>query len=93
MCLGTAYLTIAHAPLGNKVQNHCLSIVFLNSIRYMLVRIGIKCMEFAHARVLSKKIVIIFVMSYLIVLVKFFCPSLFCLFDRKKRFKTRKETQ
>ena len=52
VCLGTVYLTIAHAPLGQESSEPLF--VFLTSIRYMLVRIGIKYMAFAHARLLSK---------------------------------------
>ena len=50
--LGKVYVTIAHAPLGQQSSEPLL--VFFNFIRYMLVRFGIKYMEFAHERLLSK---------------------------------------
>ena len=53
MCLGTAYLTIAHAPLGNKVQNHCLSLFQFHTVyagAYWHKMYGICACAFAEQR-------------------------------------------
>ena len=47
VCFGTVYLTIAHAPLLQQ-SSEPLFKSFFNSIRYVLVRIGICACAFAE---------------------------------------------